>query len=224
MTTDLGLVSSPSPGSSSTSTSNSTRSTSLRKVLLLIECQVCRLAPPPEGVPNSALVGRNIERALRFARASPCPPLVVHVRNSGDVGDADQPGAPGWQLALAPAPGEPVIDKTKNNAFAGTRLGELVDKKAAIIVVGMQSDFCIRATCSAALGRGNTVFLVEDAHSTYDRPEAYAGGGPVLVTPARTVVREIESELEEAGAQASAALGRAIQEIRAALNGQAQEV
>ena len=127
MTTDLGLVSSPSPGSSSTSTSNSTHSTSLRKVLLLIECQVCRLAPPPEGVPNSALVGRNIERALRFARASPCPPLVVHVRNSGDVGDADQPGAPGWQLALAPAPGEPVIDKTKNNAFAGTRLGELVD-------------------------------------------------------------------------------------------------
>ena len=103
------------------------------------------------------------------------------------------------QAALAPAAGEPVIDKTKNNAFAGTRLGELVDKKAAIIVVGMQSDFCIRATCSAALGRGNTVFLVEDAHSTYDRPEAYAGGGPVLVTPARTVVREIESELEEAG-------------------------
>ena len=32
-----------------------------------------------------------------------------------------------------------------------------------------------------------------------------------------------ERELEEAGAQASQALGRAIQEIRAALNGQAQE-
>jgi hypothetical protein len=32
-----------------------------------------------------------------------------------------------------------------------------------------------------------------------------------------------ERELEEAGAQASAALGRAIQEIRAALNGQAPE-
>jgi hypothetical protein len=36
--------------------------------------------------------------------------------------------------------------------------------------------------------------------------------------------RARERELEEAGAQASAALGRAIQEIRAALNGQAQEV
>ena len=36
--------------------------------------------------------------------------------------------------------------------------------------------------------------------------------------------RARERELEEAGAQASAALGRAIQEIRAALNGQAPEV
>lgn len=92
-----------------------------------------------------------------------------------------------------------MIDKHKNNAFAGTRLGELVDKKAALIVVGMQSDFCVRATCSAALGRGNTVFLVEDAHATFDRPEAYSAVGPVLVTPAATVMKEIECELEEAG-------------------------
>lgn len=35
--------------------------------------------------------------------------------------------------------------------------------------------------------------------------------------------RARERELEEAGAQASEALGRAIQEIRAALNGQATE-
>ena len=35
--------------------------------------------------------------------------------------------------------------------------------------------------------------------------------------------RARERELEEAGAEASAALGRAIQEIRAALNGQAPE-
>ncbi|KAL5525911.1 hypothetical protein ACEPAG_7249 [Sanghuangporus baumii] len=169
-----------------------------RKVLLLVDVQVAMLAPNT-GVPNARLVGTNIERALLLARNARSPPLIVHVRNTGEPGDSDAPNAPGWQLVHAPRTGEPVIDKTKNNAFAGTRLGELVDRKAAIVVVGMQSDFCIRATCSAALGRGNTVFLVEDAHATYDRPEAYSVGGPVLVTAAAKVEKEIESELEEAG-------------------------
>ena len=79
----------------------------------------------------------------------------------GEPGDPDAPGTAGWQLAFPPLPNEPVLDKTKNNAFAGTKLGELVDRRAALVVVGMQSDFCVRATCSYALGRGNTVFLVE---------------------------------------------------------------
>ncbi|EJD06813.1 Isochorismatase hydrolase [Fomitiporia mediterranea MF3/22] len=170
-----------------------------RKVLLLVDVQVNMLAQHGGGVPNASTVGANIERILRLARSAPHPPLIVHVRNTGESGDPDAPGTPGWQLVHPPRAGEPVIDKTKNNAFAGTRLAELVDRKAALVVVGMQSDFCIRATCSAALGRGNTVFLVEDAHATYDRPEAYSASGPVLITPAHKVEKEIESELEEAG-------------------------
>ena len=157
------------------------------------------LSDPPSGVPNSRNVRKNIERILAAARDAPEPPLVIHVRNNGYVGDVDQPGSPGWQLALAPRPNEPVIDKRKNNAFTNVKLLELVPPIADLVVVGMQSDFCIRATCSAALGRGNNVFLVEGAHATFDRPEAYTADGTVLVTPAHRVEREIESELEEAG-------------------------
>ncbi|THH04256.1 hypothetical protein EW145_g5653 [Phellinidium pouzarii] len=184
--------------SDSASTSLSPSPTHPRKVLLLIDVQVNMLAPAT-GVPMATPVAANIERALHFARTSRTPPLIIHVRNTGEPGEADAPHTPGWQLAFAPARGEPVLDKTKNNAFSGTRLAELVDRKAALVVVGMQSDFCIRATCSAALGRGNTVYLVEEAHATYDRPEAYTVGGPVLFTPAHRVVEEIESELQEAG-------------------------
>lgn len=172
----------------------------IRKVLLILDVQVHMVNPDPTiGVPNAPFIQSNIERALHIARTAPVPPLIIHIRNNGEIGEADAPGSPGWQLAVPPQKNEPVIDKHKNNAFAGTRLGELVDKKAALIVVGMQSDFCVRATCSAALGRGNTVFLVEDAHATFDRPEAYSAVGPVLVTPAATVMKEIECELEEAG-------------------------
>ncbi|KAI5122731.1 hypothetical protein M0805_009816 [Coniferiporia weirii] len=169
-----------------------------RKVLFLVDVQANMLAPVT-GVPNASTVAANIHRVLHIARASPRPPLIVHIRNNGDFGEPDAPGSKGWELVITPAPAEHVVDKYKNNAFAGTRLADLVDRSAPIVVVGMQSDFCIRATCSAALGRGNTVFLVEDAHATYDRPESYSVGGPVIVTPAHKVVKEIESELEEAG-------------------------
>ena len=64
------------------------------------------------------------------------------------------------------------------------------------MIVGMQSDFCIRATCSAALARGNEVRLVRRAHGTYDRVEYHNHG---VVTPASEVEKEIEGELEEAG-------------------------
>lgn len=60
----------------------------------------------------------------------------------------------------------------------------------------MQSDFCVRATCSAALGRGNEVLLIKDAHATYDRIEVWNGGS---ITPAEEIASEIEAELEEAG-------------------------
>jgi Isochorismatase family len=88
----------------------------------------------------------------------------------------------------------------ENNAFSATRLGELVPTDAEIVVVGMQSDFCVRATCSAALGRGNQVLLIRGAHATYDRHEFWIGGGVTKpMTPAKDIEADIEAELEEAG-------------------------
>ncbi|KAI0259105.1 Isochorismatase-like protein, partial [Gloeopeniophorella convolvens] len=163
-------------------------------VLLILAAQVGILGE--RGVPAAVMVRANLERVLATARSAVHPPLIVHVRHCGGTGDVDEPGAPGHALALEPAPGEPVLDKRKNNAFAGTPLGTLVARDAELVVVGLQSDFCVRATCSAALGRGNSVLLIRGAHATYDREEIWAGG---TVTPAQEVEAEIEAELEEAG-------------------------
>ena len=156
------------------------------------------LLDPPQGVPSARTVRENIRRILNEARALQPRPLIIHVRNNGESGEPDQPHTSGWQLALPALPNEPVLGKWKNNAFVGTGLDGLIERDADIVVVGMQSDFCIRATCSAALGRGNNVLLVSGAHATYDRTEDYMGTGPVM-TSARIVEREIESELEDAG-------------------------
>ncbi|KAJ6543546.1 Isochorismatase-like protein [Mycena vulgaris] len=169
---------------------------STRRVLLVLDVQVGVLSDPPLGVPSASSLRRNIGLVLAKARGAQHPPLIIHVRNTGDFGDFDEPNTPGWQLAHPPLPHEPVIDKRKNNAFAGTKLGELIAPDAEIVIVGLQSDFSIRATCSAALGRGNEVLMVRGAHGTYDRLEVLYGGG---ITSAAQIEAEIEGELEEAG-------------------------
>jgi nicotinamidase-related amidase len=166
------------------------------RVLLLLDVQASMLASPPIGVPSSSSVRENLAHILTHARSASPPPLIVHVRNNGDVGDPDETNTDGWQLIFPPLPSEIVIDKRKNNAFAGTELGDVVPATAEIVVAGFQTDYSIRATCSAALGRGNEVLLIKEAHATCDRIEVLHGGG---VTSADQIEAEIEDELEEAG-------------------------
>lgn len=116
------------------------------RVLLLLDVQVASLMPPPDGVPASAVIGPNIVEVLEHARAAKPPPLIVHVRNTGDSGEPDEPNTPGWQLAYPTLPNEHVIDKRKNNAFTGTKLGDLIPTQAEIVVVGLHSDFSLRAS------------------------------------------------------------------------------
>lgn len=190
-----------------------------------MDAQLYPLSPSPTGVPNAHSLLRTLSSLLNLARASPSPPLIIHTRNAGPPGEPDAPSSPLHALALAPVPpSEVVIDKSKgkNSAFAGTRLAEWVPagENTTLIVCGVSSDYGVRATCSAALGRGNGVVLVRGAHATWDRVE-YAAAAPTqysnaptfpvggcvvaspvgmgMVTPAAQVEREVESELEEAG-------------------------
>ena len=164
-----------------------------RRVLLMSAVQHAMLTLP-SAVPNHASVGDNIDKILRTARAAHHPPLIIHVRNAGDPGDSDEKGTPGWHLVYEPLPHEPVIDKTKNNAFAGTNLHEWICPEAEIVIVGMQSDFCIAATCKAALQRGNSVILIKGAHATNDRLEVNTP-----ITPASTIEKQVEMDMEDKG-------------------------
>ncbi|KAI9457049.1 Isochorismatase-like protein [Boletus coccyginus] len=167
------------------------------RVLLLIDVQVNHLEDPEKGgVPAAHSVRQNIQSILSKARSERHPPRIIHVRNNGEPSDPDAPNTLGWQLFFPPLPHEPIVDKRKNNAFAGTQLGDLIPTNAEVIIVGMQSDYCVRATCSAALYRGNEVILIRGAHATFDRNEIWNGGS---LTKARAIEAEIEAELEEAG-------------------------
>jgi nicotinamidase-related amidase len=143
-----------------------------REALLVVDAQV-QMFDPADPVADAPLLLERLRRLVAAARAAGVP--VVWVRNRGRPGHADEPGAPGFEIhaALAPAATEAVVDKRSRDAFQDTELGAVLGGLGieALTVAGMQSEFCITATCRGALERGYEVALVADAHGTCDTAE-----------------------------------------------------
>jgi nicotinamidase-related amidase len=155
--------------------------------LLLIDLQR-NMLEPPEQIPGAARLIDLVDALLERARAAGAS--VVHVRNNGAVEELDFPGTPGWELYHTPIEGEAIVDKFGMDAFADTELAELIPAGERIVLAGLASDYCVRATALAALDRGHEVRLVRGAHGAY---EADGKSG-------ETIEREIEHELHAAGA------------------------
>jgi nicotinamidase-related amidase len=134
------------------------------RTLLLIDVQRNMLLPP-QPVPDAPTVGPKIAEILERARCSGA--MVIHVRNNGGKDEPDAPGTTGWELIHDVARHEAVVDKRTPNGFAGTELGSLLEDARDVIIVGMQSEYCVRETSLAALQRGLAVLLVRGAHATY---------------------------------------------------------
>jgi nicotinamidase-related amidase len=99
---------------------------------------------------------------------------VVHLRHVWDSPDATfmRPGTPGQEIhpLVAPADGEPVIDKTEPNGFLGTQLAKTLDRLEIdhLHVVGMMSSMCVDATVRAAADLGRKVTVVHDCCAAPD--------------------------------------------------------
>ena len=105
-----------------------------------------------------------------LAKARQAGALVIHLQNDGAAGAVDEHGQPGWQLHLAPAEEEQIIRKCRDDGFADTKLGQLLEshKVRRIVIGGLLSEMCVSATARTALARGFQVVLPHDAHGTYD--------------------------------------------------------
>lgn len=82
-------------------------------------------------------------------------------------------GGDEWRIVpeLAPLGDEALVEKNYGDAFEGTGLEEVLSARRVgrLLVVGAQTDACIRSTLHGALARGYDVTLVSDAHTTEDR-------------------------------------------------------
>jgi nicotinamidase-related amidase len=159
--------------------------------LILIDAQR-NMLEGDQPVPGAEEIRNALAVLLDSARAAGCP--VVHVQNDGPPGEVDEPGTEGWELVFPVHDGEVCVRKDVMNAFAANPdLAPELRQRGVdrVVIAGMQSDFCVRATGLGALGLGFGVVLPHGAHATYD------GGS----TAAADVSAEVERELAEAGAQ-----------------------
>ncbi len=99
---------------------------------------------------------------------------VVHVQHVWDAPDAAfmKPGTPGVEIheSVAPAAGEPVVQKAHPNAFLETSLER--DLRAGgvdhVVVCGMMTSMCVDATVRAAVDLGFRATVVQDACAAPD--------------------------------------------------------
>jgi nicotinamidase-related amidase len=71
--------------------------------------------------------------------------------------------------ALAPAPGELVIDKNTSSAFNSTGIEWLLRNMGVetLAICGMATDMCVETTARDAADRGFATIIVEDASATF---------------------------------------------------------
>lgn len=134
--------------------------------LLVIDLQIGVVAQAHE---RHAVVA-NVASLVERARAEHVP--VVWVQHS-DRGL--ERGSNEWAIVgeLEPRDGEALVEKNYGDSFEDTILESVLAERRVgrLVVVGAQTDMCIRSTLHGALVRGYDTILVSDAHTTEDLTE-----------------------------------------------------
>jgi nicotinamidase-related amidase len=120
------------------------------------------------GAHERDVVVANVGNLVEKARREQVPVVWVQHADEGLTSGSDA-----WQIVpeLTPDDAEPLVEKHYGDAFEDTTLeAELAGLGVGrLIVVGAQTDACIRSTLHGAFVRGYDAILVSDAHTTEDQ-------------------------------------------------------
>lgn len=99
---------------------------------------------------------------------------VVYVQHDAGPDTGFSIGDEAFEIAdeVAPREGEKVFVKTINSCFGNKEFTSYLEeaKDEALMIVGLQTNFCIDATVKSAFERGYDVVIPEGTNSTFDNP------------------------------------------------------
>lgn len=112
----------------------------------------------------------NVGSLVEKARKEEVPVVWVQHSDEGLERGSDE-----WLIVaeLDPSDTDPVVEKNYGDAFEDTTLETVLSGLGVgrLVVVGAQTDECVRSTLHGALVRGYDATLVSDAHTTEDLSE-----------------------------------------------------
>ena len=140
----------------------------MRTALLIIDVQNA-LCFGEHAAFESQRVIERINQVSAKARAAGAP--VFMIQHETEDGPLDR-GSRGWELAegLVVDRSDILVAKTAADSFHKTELDGLLQSRGieALVICGLQSEFCVDTTARRALALGYPVTLVSDGHSTVD--------------------------------------------------------
>jgi nicotinamidase-related amidase len=121
-----------------------------------------------EGAHKRDAVVANVGSLVEKARRERVPVVWVQHSDENLVRESDE-----WRIVpeLAPSDAEPLVEKSYGDSFEATNLESVLAGLGVgrLVVVGAQTDACVRSTLHGALVRGYDTTLVSDAHTTEDQ-------------------------------------------------------
>lgn len=121
-----------------------------------------------EGAYKRDTVVANIGSLVEKARRERVPVIWVQHSDEGLTKGSD-----GWQIVpeLTPGDAETLVEKNYGDSFEDTALETVLSglEVGRLVVVGAETDGCIRSTLHGAFARGYDATLVSDAHTAGDK-------------------------------------------------------
>ncbi len=136
-------------------------------ILLVVDMQKCLVSEELYDYDSFVEKTAKLIAAARKNRVE-----VIYVQHDAGPGSGLSAGDDGFEIAdqVSPEKGEKIFIKTINSCFGNKEFKEYMEqqKDKRLMIIGLQTNYCIDATVKSAFERGYEVIIPEGTNSTFD--------------------------------------------------------